>query len=142
MAADIIVTTGVAQYRQTVPVHVNGNDTVLEVGCATGTTSVRIYQRAKYLVAVEKGPMVENAKRLYPDIHFERIDAANVRAIVALGFRFNKIYLDISGSAPLRSLVPFIEMYEGAFHPELIVIKNDKLRSLIEHSVVWEPKMK
>lgn len=140
MPAEIVLTAGVAQYRETVPFYVNKKDTVLEIGCAEGTTSRLLYQHAGYLVAIEKGPTIDEAKRLYPDIRFEKIDAANVGEVLALGFQFNKIYIDISGSGPLHSIVRFIDMYDATFQPELIVVKNDRLRSLVKRSVVWESK--
>jgi hypothetical protein len=80
--------------------------------------------------------------RRHPHIHFERIDATNIKDVLALGFRFEKIYIDVSGSGPLHSIVRLIDMYDAAFQPQLMVVKNDRLLSLVKRSVIWEPDPK
>jgi hypothetical protein len=133
----VIITKGVKQYRQTIPSFVNKKDTVLEVGCAWGTTSNILYQYADYVVAVDKGASLPTAKRTYPHIHFEQIDGFDIRRIKGLNLAFTKVYIDISGCREITDIIKIIRIYEAVFSPEIIVVKSSNLKYFVEKCDVW-----
>jgi hypothetical protein len=135
--ARIIVTRGVREYRRTIPHCVDGSDTVLEIGCAWGTTSALLDKRAGRLVAIDKGKSLPAARRRYPEIRFEQIDAFDVSRVLRLGLRFNKIYIDISGCRGLADVVTMVRAYESTFEPELIVVKSTALKGLLARATAW-----
>ena len=134
----IILTKGVKEYRQTIPYFVNKNDIVLEIGCAWGTTSDLLYKHAKYLVAIDKGKSLPAAEKKYPCIHFERIDGFDVKRVIDLGFKFNKIYIDISGCRSMFDVIRMVRMYDSVFKPEILVVKSSKLKRFAAQCVVWD----
>src|SRR5512133_3782712 len=101
----IIITKGVKQYRRTIPYVVNEKDTVLEVGCAWGTTSSLLYQRAGYLVAIDKGASLPTARQTYPHVRFEQMDGFDIAGIKGLHLSFTKIYIDISGCREITDII-------------------------------------
>ena len=133
----IIITKGVKQYRQTIPYCVNKKDTVLEVGCAWGTTSNMLYQYAGCVVAIDKGASLPTAKRTYPHIHFEQMDGFDIGRIKGLNLIFTKVYIDISGCREITDIVKIIRIYDAVFHPEIIVVKSSNLKYFVEKCEVW-----
>lgn len=139
MAASLIILTkGVKEYRRTIPYFINKNDIVLEIGCAWGTTSNLLYKHAKYLVAIDKGKSLPAAKKKYPHIHFEQIDGFDIRGVMGLGFKFNKIYIDISGCLSMFDIIRMVRMYDSVFKPEVIVVKSSNLKRFAANCVVWD----
>jgi hypothetical protein len=133
----IIITQGVKQYRQTIPNCVHKKDTVLEVGCAWGTTSHLLYQYAGYVVAIDKGASLPFAKKTYPSIHFEQIDGFDISRIKALNLTFSKVYIDISGCREIMDIIKIIRVYTAVFSPEIIVVKSSNLKYFVEKCEVW-----
>lgn len=133
----LILTKGVKEYRQTIPYYVVSQDIVLEIGCAWGTTSERLYQHAGYLVAIDKGKSLPTARETYPHIHFEQIDGFNVSRVIELGYWFNKIYIDISGCRDIHAVIRMVNMYDAVFDPEVMVVKSTKLKRLVARAEVW-----
>ncbi len=133
----IIITKGVKQYRQTIPYCVNKNDTVLEIGCAWGTTSQLLYKNAGYVVAIDKGASLPSAKITYPHIHFEQIDGFDIGRIKALNLPFTKVYIDISGCREITDMVKIVRIYAAVFSPEIIVVKSSNLKYFVEQCEAW-----
>lgn len=133
----IIITKGVKQYRHTIPYCVNKKDTVLEVGCAWGTTSHLLYQHAGYVVAIDKGASLPTAKETYPYIHFEQIDGFDISRIKELNFTFSKAYIDISGCREITDIIKIIRIYTAVFSPEIIVVKSSNLKYFVEKCEIW-----
>lgn len=133
----IIVTQGVKEYRQTIPHCVTKQDVVLEIGCASGTTSARLYRHARHLVAIDKGQALPIAKMTHPHIHFEQIDGFDIARVRQLGYSFTVVYIDISGCRDIYDVIKMVAMYEAVFRPETIVVKSTKLKRLVRKCVVW-----
>ena len=133
----IIVTKGVIEYRQTIPRYVTKQDTVLEIGCACGTTSVRLYHQCKYFVAIDKGKALAVARINYPYIHFEQIDGFDISRVMNLGYDFSKVYIDISGCRDIYDVIKMISKYEKVFQPEVIIVKSSKLKRLVSKCILW-----
>jgi hypothetical protein len=133
----IIITKGVKQYRQTIPFYVNKEDTVVEIGCAWGTTSQLLYQYAGYVVAIDKGASLPAAKKTYPHIRFESIDGFDIGRIKGLNLSFTKVYIDISGCREITDIVKIVRIYATVFSPEIIVVKSSKLKYFVEQCEVW-----
>lgn len=133
----IIITKGVKQYRQTIQVCVNQTDTVLEVGCAWGTTSYLLSQYAGLVIAIDKGASLPVAKKTYPHVRFEQIDGFDIAALRNLHEDFSKIYIDISGCREITDVVRLIKIYEAVFTPEIIVVKSSQLKYFVENCLVW-----
>jgi len=136
----IIVTRGVKEHRSTIPYCVSGEDTVLEIGCAWGTTSALLHRSAKQLVAIDKGESLPAARQKHPHIRFEQIDGFDVSRVLKLGFRFDKVYIDISGCRRITDVLKMVSMYESAFAPEIIVVKSTALKRLLQRCTLWEAR--
>ena len=137
-----IGTRKVKEYRESIPVWVNENDVVLEIGCEWGTTTTIIAQYCKEVIGTDISPeCIERARGKYPELHFEVLDGFDVRAALDLGKQFTKIYIDISGLSGYRSLLDVISlltMYATVFRPEAIVVKSGALKHFASHCIAWQ----
>lgn len=134
----IVVVQDVEEYRATIDVVVREQDSVLEVGCAWGTTTSLIAGRCRDVIGIDKGESLSTARREHPCLRFQQIDAFDIGRVLGLGRRFNKMYLDISGSRKLEDLLPLLRKYESVFAPEVIVVKSNKLKGLLRRCVLWD----
>lgn len=66
------------------------------------------------------------------------MDAKDISAIKKLRPYFHVIFFDISGNRELQTVLPLLDSYEKALKPELIVIKNFKLRRLLNQTFSYE----
>jgi precorrin-6B methylase 2 len=136
--ATIIVTENVSEYRATIPKCVSKDDIILEIGCAEGTTTKRLSKHCKEVIGIDKGESLPKAKERYPWIRFEQMDGFDIPKVLKFGKRFDKIYIDISGSRDLADVLSMIRKYEVVFKPELIVVKSNKLKKVIRKCRIWE----
>lgn len=134
----IILTKGVKEYRQTIKNYITPQDTVLEIGFAWGTTTELLSKVCKHVVGIDKGESYFKAIKQYPKLELYKIDCFNIREVLALGYKFNKIYIDISGCRELNTMIKIVKMYEQVFKPELIVVKSSKLKRLVAKCEVWD----
>jgi len=132
---------GVKEYRATIPVWVNENDVVLEIGCEWGTTTVHIAERCKNVIGTDISPdCIERARERHPGIRFEVLDGFDVQAALAFGEPFTKVYIDMSGLSGYRSLldtISLLNMYATVLRPEAIVIKSGALKHFASHCIAW-----
>ncbi len=133
----VLLTKGVKEYRATIPKYINKNDTVLEIGFAWGTTTKLLSKYAARVVGIDKGESYYKAVEDYPELELYKIDGFDMSAVLDLGYKFNKIYLDISGCRSMFDVQKMILMYENAFRPELIVAKSTKLKRFVGRCRVW-----
>ena len=138
---DFIATRGVKEYRETIPVSVNAEDVVLEIGCEWGTTTTLIAPHCKKVIGTDISPKcIERAREMYPELHFEVLDGFDVRAALDLNEPFNKIYIDISGLSGYNSLLDTIALltsYATVLRPEVIIIKSGALKRFAGHCNAW-----
>jgi len=138
-----IATRGVKEYRATIPVWVNEDDVVLEIGCEWGTTTKLIAQRCKNVIGTDVSlDCIERAREMHPGIRFEVLDGFDVRAAQAFGEEFTKVYIDISGLSGYRSLldgISLLNMYATVLRPEAIIIKSGALKHFAAHCIAWRP---
>jgi hypothetical protein len=136
-----IGTRNVKEYRATIPVWVNEDDVILEIGCEWGTTTRILAEHCKEVIGTDiSSECIERAKERHPDLHFEVLDGFDVRAALDMGMQFTKIYIDISGMSGYRSLLDVISlltMYATVFRPEAIVIKSGALKHFASHCIPW-----
>lgn len=110
-----IATRGVEEYRQTIPIWVSPEDSVLEIGCEWGTTSTLIWEKCKNLIATDISlDCIKVARTKYQSIRFETLDAFNIQQAMALGQKFTKIYI------------------------EAIIIKSGSLKQFSRNCVEWK----
>ncbi|MDA1191399.1 MAG: class I SAM-dependent methyltransferase [Candidatus Poribacteria bacterium] len=137
-----VATTGVAEYRATIPVYVRPDDVVLEVGCEWGTTTELIAEVGADVIGTDISPeCIERARESRPNIRFEAIDAFDMPALLALNKKFTKIYLDLSGFsgyASLLDLISLLQMYAHVLEPEVIVAKSRSLKTFAHRCIAWE----
>ncbi len=137
-----IGTRRVKEYRESIPVWVNEDDVVLEIGCEWGTTTTIIAQYCKEVIGTDISPeCIERARGRYPDLRFEVLDGFDARAALDLDKQFTKIYIDISGLSGYRSLLDVISlltMYATVFRPEAIVVKSGALKHFALHCIAWQ----
>ena len=68
---DFIATRGVREYRETIPVWVNAEDVVLEIGCEWGTTTTLISPHCKKVIGTDISPKcIGTCKRNVPRTPF------------------------------------------------------------------------
>jgi len=132
----LILTKGVKEYRRTIPLYIKRSDIVLEIGFAWGTTTNILYKACRKVVGIDKGESYYTAVRTYPQIEFHKIDGYDVSKVIALGYKFNKIYIDISGCRSMFGVLKMVLMYKHAFNPELIVVKSTGLKRFVASCVV------
>ena len=136
-----IGTRNVKEYRATIPVWVNEDDLILEIGCEWGTTTRVLAEHCKEVIGTDISPdCIERAKERHPDLNFQVLDGFDVRAALDMGVQFTKIYIDISGMSGYRSLLDVISlltMYATVFRPEAIVIKSGALKHFASHCIAW-----
>jgi hypothetical protein len=73
-------------------------------------------------------------------LHFEVLDAFDVRGALAFGRPFNKIYMDLSGFSGYRALLDVIaltNMYATVFDLEVVVVKSGALKHFASHCIPW-----
>lgn len=137
-----VAARGVEEYRQTIQTWVTAQDVVLEIGCEWGTTSVLIYERCKNLIATDISlDCIQVARKKYPQIRFETLDAFNIKDAMQLGDKFTKIYIDMSGLSSYRALldvIALVNMYSAVFEPEAIIIKSGSLKNFALNCVAWK----
>jgi hypothetical protein len=83
---------------------------------------------------------ITRARRTYPALRFEVLDAFDVRAALDLGRPFTKIYADLSGFSGYRALldvISLLSMYATVFRPQAIVVKSGALKHFAAHCVAW-----
>ena len=138
---EFIATRGVKEYRETIPVWVNPQDIVLEIGCEWGTTTTLIAPYCKKVIGTDISPKcIERAKERHPELHFEVLDGFDVRAALELGEPFTKIYIDMSGISGYNSLLDTIALltsYATVLRPEAIVIKSGALKRFAGYCQPW-----
>ena len=136
-----VATRDVKEYRETIPVWVNERDVVLEIGCEWGTTTALIAPHCQEIIGSDISPeCIERARRSHPGIRFEVLDAFDVRAALALGKQFTKVYIDMSGISGYRSLldvIALLTMYGTVLRPEAIIVKSGALKHFASHCVPW-----
>jgi hypothetical protein len=64
------------------------------------------------------------------------MNAFDLRGIIKLGIDFTKVYLDISGSRRPEPVISLARRYESALRPEVIVIKNTRLKSFVARCTI------
>lgn len=136
-----IGTRNVKEYRETIPVWVNENDVVLEIGCEWGPTTRILAQHCKEVIGTDISPeCIQRAREKNPDLSFEVLDGFDVMSALELGKRFTKVYIDISGLSGYRSLLDVISlltMYATVLRPEAIIIKSGALKHFASHCIAW-----
>ncbi|UCH42664.1 MAG: class I SAM-dependent methyltransferase [Dehalococcoidales bacterium] len=133
----VILTRGVKEYRATILKYVDKSDTVLEIGSGWGTTTGLLYRAAGKVVGIDKGESYHTAAKTYPWIEFYQIDGFDVSQVLSLGYRFNKVYIDISGCRDIYDVIKIILRYQGAIRPEIIIVKSTKLKGFVDNCQVW-----
>jgi len=136
----LIPCVGVNDYRQTIPMVVRKGDSVLEVGCHYGTTTELLHAAAViknkgFCAGIDIGSIM-NAKRRYPDITFEVVNAWNTLDLLKLKMNncatdsslgYDVVYADIgglSGSNGLLESLALLDSLGNALQPRVIVIKS------------------
>ncbi|MGQ9608168.1 MAG: class I SAM-dependent methyltransferase [bacterium] len=136
-----IGTRNVKEYRETIPIWVNKDDVVLEIGCEWGTTTEIIAKYCKEVIGTDISPeCIQRARERHPNLRFEVLDGFDVRSALDLGKQFTKVYIDISGLSGYRSLLDVISlliMYATVLRPEAIIIKSGALKHFISKCIVW-----
>lgn len=136
-----IATRGVKEYRETIPSVVGKDDVVLEIGCEWGTTTVVLAQYCREVIGTDVSPdCIARARQMHPGLHFEVLDAFDVRAALDLDQPFSKIYIDLSGFSSYRALldvIALLTMYATILRPEAIVVKSGALKQFAAFCSAW-----
>jgi hypothetical protein len=85
---------------------------------------------------------IARARRTYPHLRFEVLDAFDVRAALQLGRPFTKVYVDLSGLSSYRALldvIALLTMYATVLRPDVIVAKSGALKHFASHCAAWPP---
>jgi hypothetical protein len=145
---DFIATRDVNEYRATIPVWVNAEDAVLEIGCEWGTTTRVLARYTSNVIGTDiSSDCIERARKENPGIRFEVLDGFDVRAALLLaeqlGQPFTKVYVDMSGISGYRSLldcIALLQMYGTVLKPKAIVVKSASLKNFASHCIAWKER--
>ena len=141
-----IGTRDVHEYRQTIAAWVDEQDTILEIGCEWGTTTVKLAPACQRVVGTDVSQdCIDRARKQYPECEFAVLDAFDARAAVDLAReldieQFHKIYIDMSGFSGYRSLldtISLLTMYATILRPEAIIIKSASLKHFANLCEPW-----
>ncbi|MBI5668779.1 MAG: class I SAM-dependent methyltransferase [Chloroflexi bacterium] len=136
-----VAARGVQEYRATIPTFVKPDDVILELGCEWGTTTEILAQHSGEVIGTDISPeCIQRAQQLRPHLHFEVLDAFDVRAALGFGKPFNKVYMDLSGFSGYRALLDVIaltNMYATIFSLQVIVVKSGALKHFASHCTAW-----
>mmetsp|Transcript_48110 Transcript_48110/g.143636 ORF Transcript_48110/g.143636 Transcript_48110/m.143636 type:complete len:242 (-) Transcript_48110:84-809(-) len=142
-ASKVVVCEEVGEYREAAKGLVQREDYVLEVGCHVGGTTKVLAGITRRLVGLDRqADLVAQARVNLPDVQFELCDAFDAQRIVALANsirpeRFTKVFVDISGSRDLATVVRLMDIFENTLRPELLVVKSQALKRLLLRSRLW-----
>lgn len=136
-----VATRGVKEYRETIPSLVSKDDVVLEIGCEWGTTTVLLAEQCREVLGTDVSPeCITRARQMHPELQFAVLDAFDVRAALAFGRPFSKIYIDLSGFSSYRALldvIALLTMYATMLRPEAIVVKSGALKQFAAFCSAW-----
>jgi len=140
----VVVCEEVGEYRSAAVGLVNAKDNILEVGCHVGGTSRSIVcARPKTYIGIDRQPdLVAQARKNLPDADFEIMDAFDAAKLLALAQtlkppRFTKIFVDISGSREISTVVRLMSVYENALRPDVLIVKSQPLKRLLLRARLW-----
>mmetsp|Transcript_131105 Transcript_131105/g.327096 ORF Transcript_131105/g.327096 Transcript_131105/m.327096 type:complete len:257 (+) Transcript_131105:112-882(+) len=142
-ASEVIVCEEVSEYRAAAQFLVKPNDNVLEVGCHVGGTTKVLAGLCQKLIGVDQqADLVAQARIKLPEVQFEILDAFDASKVLALTrqvtpARFHKVFIDISGSRDIATVVRLMDMYENTLKPEVMVVKSQALKRLLLRSQLW-----
>ena len=128
----IVVCENCNDYRDLIPRCVEPDDVCLEVGCHVGGTTGLIAAVARSTVGIDSsGFWLAEAREANPSVRFEQCDCFDIAQIKSFGCSFTKIFVDISGSRDLKTLVPLLESYIVVFKPQAIIVKSLYLKRML-----------
>jgi hypothetical protein len=137
-----IATRGVQEYRATIPQIVQPHDHILELGCEWGATTRILAQYSRHVLGTDVSPVcIARAQQDHPSLSFAVLDAFDVRAALAFGVPFTKIYIDLSGFSSYRALLDVIAlmtMYATVLRPDTIVVKSGALKQFARYCTAFE----
>eukprot|EP00929_Paragymnodinium_shiwhaense_P006774 TRINITY_DN110733_c0_g1_i1.p1 TRINITY_DN110733_c0_g1~~TRINITY_DN110733_c0_g1_i1.p1 ORF type:complete len:344 (-),score=63.26 TRINITY_DN110733_c0_g1_i1:104-1078(-) len=142
-SSEVIVCEEIGEYRKAALQLVTQDDVVLEVGCHVGATMKVLATVAGTLVGLDQQPqLIAEARKNLPEIRFENFDGFDSHRLMALareqpGKRFTKVFVDISGSRDICTVVKMVDLYTNILKPELIVVKSQTLKRLLLRSQLW-----
>merc|ERR1712054_456468 len=74
-----------------------------------------------------------------PEVQFELGDAFDAHRVLAIANaqprkKFDKVFVDISGSRDLSTVVRLLDMYENTLKPDVLIVKSQRLKHLLLRS--------
>lgn len=143
-ASEVVVCEEVGEYRAAAQTLVREDDDILEVGCHNGaTTKVLASLKPRRLIGLDRqADLVAAARERLPDIQFEISDAFDAQRVMALANegesrRFSKIFVDISGSRDIATVVRLLDVYENTLRPDYLIVKSHALKRLLLRGRLW-----
>ena len=136
-----IATRNVKEYRATIPLWVDRDDVVLELGCGWGVTTARIAEHCKEVIGTDiSSECIDRARKTHPGIRFEVLDAFDVRRASEFDKVFTKVFIDLSGLSGYRSLldvIALLQTYATILRPKAIIVKSGGLKHFATHCIPW-----
>lgn len=142
-AKEVVACEEVSEYRAAAVALVKSTDLVLEVGSHVGGTTKFLASVAGTVVGLDQQPeLVAQARQKFPEIQFENFDAFDAHKLIALAKsfqprRFTKVFIDISGSRDLGTVVRLVDVIDKTIGPELTVVKSQALKKMLLRSKNW-----
>lgn len=141
--AQVVVCEEISEYRAAALSLVSSKDSVLEIGSHVGGTTKVLASVAGHLVGLDQqSDLVAQARLRLPDIRFEVGDAFDAAQVMGIAKsiepkKFSKVFMDISGSRDLSTVVKLIDFLDKLLRPELFVVKSQMLKRLLMRSKLW-----
>lgn len=142
-ASEVVVCEEVGEYRAAAVQLVKPTDWVLEVGSHVGGTTKVLAGLTSKLIGVDQQPdLVAQARTKMPNVRFEILDAFDAHKVLALSRelapeKFAKVFIDISGSRDIATVVRLMDQFENTLRPDVMVVKSQALKRLLMRSQLW-----
>mmetsp|Transcript_9762 Transcript_9762/g.21445 ORF Transcript_9762/g.21445 Transcript_9762/m.21445 type:complete len:264 (-) Transcript_9762:791-1582(-) len=139
----VVVTEEVSEYRAAATKLVKSDDCVLEVGSHVGGTTKVLATLCRRLIGVDQqANLIAQARVNLPDVQFEVLDVFDTPKTMSLvksiaPDKFHKVFIDISGSRDITTVVRLMDFLDNALKPEVMVVKSQALKRLLLRSQLW-----
>lgn len=139
----VVVCEEVGEYRAAAHGLLDPDDHVLEIGSHVGGTTEVLVGLCKKVIGLDQQPdLVARARDRLPNVQFENANAFDAQKVIALSQsiapeRFKKVFIDISGSRDITTVVRLMSQIENTIRPDMMIVKSQALKRLCLRSQCW-----
>lgn len=141
--ADIQIVSSTERYRTLARELPKPNDSVLEIGCASGDATHQLAKSGANVLAIDLSEGVTNKVAAdlsdFPNVTVACLDGRNISTLAKHMPAPNILFIDIGGDALLDNIAFQVRQCLRAFKPRTIIIRNFELAALASCITDVEP---